>query len=392
MLGAMTRESRTGANIAVGGIFDLEALALATSSTVLGFPVLIHYSGFLPISNRDLYPLTCRMVPPSISQIDVLFDVLDHFYGITKQIQWRQPGTVAGANPYGISMGSSFVRRAEERNFYITTYQQFLATTNSNQNINVRDITQQLNELKNSKSRVFVALLQTIDMQFFITQAQKVGLFNRNYVWLCSDACAQNFIRFNITAYPEQTLIVPEYVRGAQGLIGVSIPIDPPSPEYRFLVDIYLKNFNLTVPIGSDLWSLYDGFVAASRALDSVSRQNLTFNATNIVAALRNVSFAGATGWIEFDSKCERKPVYDIVNVWRGLKCPECLGLHPLDVMVPVGRWNYSSGLEMYRPVRFFDGTTTIPDLNLHRSFDYFDCDEGRKKTDETGFVVFLFL
>jgi ABC-type branched-subunit amino acid transport system substrate-binding protein len=323
-------------------------------------------------------------VPSYINQVGVIFDVFDHFYGITKQIQWKQPAVVSGANPYGISMGAEFINKAETRGFFVTTYQQFLGTTNTI-SAEVRDLTSQVTGLKDSKARVFVALLQTVDMQNFIVNAKKFGLFNPKNVWLCSDACAQNFIQYNITAFPNQTLIMKDTLNSIQGMLGVSIPVDVKSDKYKFIVDTYQRTNNVSFFTSTP--PMYDGFYALGYALDLLFKQNLTRNVTNVVAALRNVSFAGSTGWVDFDSNCERKPVYDITNVWRGMECPECLGLHPTEAFIPVGRWNHSSGLKMYRPVHFFDGTTKIPDLNLHHPFDYFDCKDGRKKTDETGSV-----
>eukprot|EP01096_Ripella_sp_DP13-Kostka_P012120 TRINITY_DN4999_c0_g1_i2.p1 TRINITY_DN4999_c0_g1~~TRINITY_DN4999_c0_g1_i2.p1 ORF type:complete len:482 (+),score=198.66 TRINITY_DN4999_c0_g1_i2:42-1487(+) len=373
ILGTMLRESRTGSLGAVGGAFDLEAIALAAASTVLKFPLIVQYSGLPALSNRELYPYTCTISASFVNQVTAIFDLLDHFYKLTRQIQWRQPGLITTATPYGIPIGQEFVNQAGKRDFFVTSYQQILGTTNDNNNLKVRDITQQVLELKNTKSRVFISMMQTADAQTLLAVAQKSGMFAPDYVWICSDGCAQNSMYLNLTLLPNQTVSVPEYRNALPGLIGVTYPIDLEFDRYQLLLKTYIDTYNGSILTGIYPAPLYDAYFAMASAIDILIERNMTRNVTNIVDAVRNVTFRGMTGWVSFDENCSRFPVYNIVNVWRGFKCPECLGGHPLDVFANVGTWNYTTGLDFTSPIRFFDGTTNIPDLNLHQSFDYLE-------------------
>eukprot|EP01096_Ripella_sp_DP13-Kostka_P011698 TRINITY_DN477_c2_g3_i4.p1 TRINITY_DN477_c2_g3~~TRINITY_DN477_c2_g3_i4.p1 ORF type:complete len:816 (-),score=294.24 TRINITY_DN477_c2_g3_i4:361-2808(-) len=392
LLGQALRQRTAGSVAFVGGLFELDGSPLSVISNVLQVASVATLSSDSALSDKSKFPMFVRFRPASEQQSNAIFDLFDFFYSRTRQLQWRQIGVVSTATPYGITLSNAFLNTAETRNFYITSYQQFLGVTSDNTNLAVRDITQQVTQLKESKARVFVSLMQTSDMQFLIENAIQYGMFAPDYVWLCADACATNILHLNFSFIPDKAVIVKEYFNAIPGFLGVASSAGYGTPSFTALVDAYQKQFNSTQRLGVYPAPLYDAYYAVAIALDSILKENpnAVINPLELAQAIRNVTFRGITGPIEFTEDGDRFPIYNIVNVWRGSQCPECLGADYGDVFIPVGTWTANDGLQMDHPVRFFDGTTRIPDLNLHQSFDYFDCTDGKKKTDETGKTVNL--
>lgn len=80
---------------------------------------------------------------------------------------------------------------------------------------------------------------------------------------------------------------------------------------------------------------------------------------------------------MSFNSLGERLSSYEIVN-YRGK-----------DDFESVGRFNITTRkLSFKTKPMWFDGSTTVPDLDVRKPFDYWSCFDKKQKTDETGFAL----
>eukprot|EP01095_Lingulamoeba_sp_RSL-Kostka_P008427 TRINITY_DN2817_c0_g1_i2.p1 TRINITY_DN2817_c0_g1~~TRINITY_DN2817_c0_g1_i2.p1 ORF type:complete len:760 (-),score=215.36 TRINITY_DN2817_c0_g1_i2:436-2715(-) len=389
-----------GAVAICGPSLDAEAGFAFRKAESLGLPIVSPIVADPQYLGSEDFPYVRALVSQSKEEIIPIIAIIHHFYEESGQSQWLDVGVITSSRTEQVSISTLFIKEAQESDpqINIIANQQILSFIDN-------DILDEFNpgrdaivELKRSGARVFVGFALATDFVYVYQEAITQEIVGPNYVWICYNGCAfsTNYVDV-VTNFPNRTLL-PELYQNQIGLIATQHK-RPSGPLYDLLlqeIDDFYASFGIEEPAiisGDFLSQIPDTITALSIAIDGCLRQGLNLTSENIINRFSNMTFTGLTGNITFDEFGFRKPTYSIVNLWD-INEPyftDDLLFAPLNYFVEIGEFN-ETGLSFFpdRPVRFFDSSTKIPDLDIRDPFDYWSCPDREKKTDETGKAISL--
>jgi len=308
------------------------------------------------------------MVAPDSYQTRAMLALIDYYYGQTGEKRWLEAGIICTADEYGVSGAKDFIANAPEYDITISSFQQFL--------VGATDVEVEVRELKNSEARVFISFMQAQGYQTLMREADKQDIIGNEYIWICSDGCATDDIFSGLNR--EREADMRDIVKGMFGIV----PESGSGPVY----EEFLQRWDSLDPseypgsnIAPTAFTLlaYDSAFLIARAYDLLYQQgNFSPNGTELFIALTSVSFLGASGNVTLFANGDRAANYDIVNYW------------PDNQFHSIMSWNEADGLVVERDAFFRDGTTTIPDLGVETSFEYWSCHDKESHVDRTGKTI----
>ena len=347
----------------------LATLALTTYDMISMGPI----SSSSELSNREKYPYFSRTIPDNSFESEAIFSILNYLYVNSGIKQYLDIGILGSSSIYSTSSCANLIKGAPNNGVTIKTYQSFLS--------NSADFSIELIALKDSGVRVITALLEPVDIGLVLNVIDQYDLIGEFYIWICGSGCTNTLL--SPGGVPSALRIA-----NAQGMIGVSfISPNDTNPLYAHLnatwqtLDPSLLSRS-PYPTGLSCY-LYDSYYFLATGIynhileDGFSMDGKLKNKTKFLETLRNTKMEGTTGWIELDEIGNRPAVYDITNLLPGNS-----------VFSLVGNWNYSTGLSLYQPFSFFDGSTIIPDIDIRPPFNYWSCDDKKKESDLTGKTI----
>ena len=308
--------------------------------------------------------------------MDILFYLRDQ----SKINLYLEVGLVCTTDSYGVSGAKDFSASAVERGVTVKNFQQFLPLS---------DTKVEVEQLKKSGVRVFVGVIGASSFRIFLNESLIQGIIGENYVWLCYDGCAN----FNVVSFDginvNQTLQM-----AASGLIG-TYPSYSIGQGYQDFLTQWLslpesERFNVTKPsnfVQYNYDSAYFYGIAIHNFIEYAKENNIEVfsedgfitNIPLLTDSIRNTTTIGATGPIALDSNGDRKGSYVIVNFQNGG-----------NEFTIIGDWFDQVGLNFSSPIKFFNGSTIIPDIDIRPPFKYFSCDDKEQKVDLTGKTINL--
>ena len=328
------------------------------------------------LSDRITYPFFSRIVPPDDYQAKVFIDILNYLYKESGLPQYLEIGILAIAGPYGIS-GAQQLTNSKE--LTIKTYQQFLEEST--------DVTVEINELKNSKARVFIVIIANPpDAQIVLRTANDYGIIGESYIWFCFDGCAIDYI-FHVGFTSEVQDDLRLY---ASGMIGVNLP----TSKGTYYEETYANWLTLDPAIypaagpdtsmSVDAQYFYDVVIFVANvfhnliAADGMDENGkITITTEEFYNILTNTSAVGCTGNISLDYLGNRNPSYNILNLREDAEGFQI-----------IGSWDSVTKLTLDEKIEFNGGSTKVPDIDIRPPFNYWSCPDGKKKSDLTGKTV----
>ena len=361
--------------------FEIAFCCTDSSSTVLATVAMTTYdmismgpiASSSELSDREKYPYFSRTIPDNINESEAIFSILNYLYINSGIKQYREIGVLGSSSIYSTSSCANLIKEAPNNHVTIKTYQSFLA--NSDQ------FSIELYALKDSGVRVITALLEPVDMGVVLDVLDQYEIIGEFYIWICGTGCTNTLL--SPGGVPSDHRIA-----NAQGMIGVALtsPNDT-NPLYAKLnaswqtLDPDLLSHSPN-PTGLSCY-LYDSYYFLATSIHNHILENgfhidgRLKNRTKFLETIRNTKMEGTTGWISLDEIGNRGGVYDIVNLLPGNT-----------LFTIVGNWNYSTGISLYQPFSFFNGSTIIPDIDIRPPFNYWSCDDKKKKADLTGKTI----
>jgi len=371
-LSGMINGSAAGVVGMVGPLTSDEATLSGIAGSVYLIPQISYGATAASLSDDLTYPYFARVIPSDTYQSSVFIEVIHYYYSITRQEQWLSVGVICTADDYGVEGSKQFISLASVStpNITVPAFQQFL--------VDATDVYEEVNVLKDSNARVFLAFMFSTGFRVAMNEALKQSIVGDTYVWFCSDGCTSQESFIQPKNDLAKTLLYAE-----RGMIG-TLPQGGTGPKYEAFLERW-KNLDPSEYPGSggvpDVWDLlvYDATLSLAYAVHNLYEAGqYNINATTIYQTIVNNTFVGVTGEVELDAFGDRKAIYNIFN------------LHGQGNFVRVGSWSIENGLSMDEDVYFHSGTTTIPDLDVQPQFDYWSCSQKEKLTDKTGKTVHL--
>ena len=325
------------------------------------------------LSDREKYPYFSRTIPDDIYESDGIISILNYLYENSGIKQYKEIGILGSSSIYSTFSCANLIKEAANYDVTVKTYQSFLS--------NNADLSIELTALKNSGVRVFTALLEPVDMGLVLNVVDQYDIVGEFYIWICGTGCTNTLL--SPGGVPSALRIA-----NAQGLMGVALisPNDT-NPVYAKLNATW-QTYDPALliragnPTGISSY-LYDSYYFLATSIhnhileDGFTIDGRLKNRTKFLETIRNTKMEGATGWISLDENGNRGGVYDIVNLLPGNT-----------VFSRIGYWNYSTGMSLYQPISFFNGTTIIPDIDIRPPFNYWSCDDKKKESDLTGKTI----
>ena len=319
------------------------------------------------LSDKNKYPYYSRISASSTDQVSAIIATLKYYS--SSGLGWEKVSIISTAEAYGINLSSAFIDEAAEEGITVASYEQFI--------IGTTDIDVELQEIQKSGARVILALIFT-QWEFLITKANEYGLVGESYVWIVPNA---------IVGIIEEVQNVKELTRG---VLGSQVYVPQNTPEFAQFIATWFSLDPVAFP-GSGVppspFALfgYDMMRTATIAIEKLYDENILFSTPRIspeiwTNTIRNISFNGVTGFVEFNELGDRISPFSI-SYYR----PET------NSWVQAAFWSpQDDSYTQLADVVWYSNTTEIPDLDIRPPFHYWSCHNKEKRYDETGKTIQL--
>ena len=230
----------------------------------------ISYSSTSPLlSDTEQFPYFARVVPSDAKQGQVISDFME-FVG------WSQVAIIAGDAPYSHGILNAF-----------------LAV--HNKKVTVLGVEDQIPE----NIRIIILATSSDDSQKVF---DKIG--SNNYVWILTDATAQNYIVEDL----DQSFVV-----GVRPDIGDGYHHQQFVKKWVQCYENKLHDGCTTNHPNVFAFYTYDAVQVYANAIDSLLKQKKPISADNMIAEVKKMRLLGVTGAIHFDDNADRIGAYEIL-------------------------------------------------------------------------------
>ena len=143
----------------------------------------------------ELFPLFNQIVPRYSYQAVAIAEILTYLSTKSGLKQYRELSIIAAATTFGISGAKDMIITSDRYDITIKAYQQFVSNLydNNNNDNNNNNLDIEINQIKNSGSRVILGIMEPAEFIGVINSAEENGLVGENYVWLCYSGCASPY-------------------------------------------------------------------------------------------------------------------------------------------------------------------------------------------------------
>ena len=170
-----------GIQIVLGQATSFVSTTTAKAATVFGM-IQQSYAATSPsLSDRITYKYFSRILPPDDFQVNAMMALLSHLSEKTGQVQWREVAIISTTDAYGLGLANAFINDHHAKNFEVLGFQQFIP--------GAIDISVEMQEMKQTKSRVFFACLLFSDWETVVNSAIELEIIGDAHIWLCPDGC-----------------------------------------------------------------------------------------------------------------------------------------------------------------------------------------------------------
>ena len=324
-----------------------------------------------------MYPYVSRSYVPSPFLTNGIIGLITSYIE-QGEIGWEKVALLSSTDGYGISMSNGFINGIKDSSIQLLTYQQFI--------VEATDVSVEIREIQKSGARVIITFAFG-NYKLILEEADRAGLLDDNHVFFVGSTLSG----FPSTySFPNGTIdyVTVERMKGTlacQPYIPRDGDIYNEFREYWRSLDptqVAGSGNNTEPPLFPTLAS--DSATAISLAVQEAEKQGFTPEnpptGEQWSTIIRQISFDGVTGFVEFDEKGDRLMTVALVNFLDNASWQT------------IGTWTIDDGVELFedKPIIWFDNTTNIPDLDIRPKFDYWSCDNKEKRTDETGKTIEL--
>eukprot|EP01094_Clydonella_sp_ATCC50884_P001474 TRINITY_DN11099_c0_g1_i1.p1 TRINITY_DN11099_c0_g1~~TRINITY_DN11099_c0_g1_i1.p1 ORF type:complete len:1054 (+),score=291.64 TRINITY_DN11099_c0_g1_i1:135-3164(+) len=375
---------------AIVGLRDsANAMVAVNIATLFRLPVVSHGAATPALSGSDTF---VRVIPSSSKQALGIAAMIARF-------EFSQYGVaiLAQADIAGIASANEFLVIARQLGIPVTTIGTVAEGTELDAVLPV------VEAARASEARTMVCFLNGEVLRDVMRVANELDMVNENYFW-AADARALSYGLLVDNKNIEDPAM-PPILRG----LVVIAPLSGSGPAYEQFVQDWLQLDPLEYwrggerPEGFNTAAAYDTAQLVARAYDAMYRGNFTgVDIESVLDYMRASSFTGVTGPINLGGSSDNSDVFQVynyryrVNATRGFKPIGTFYGDRLRALLAGGNETVSVSLsgtdvfEMDENVVFFDGTTSIPDLDVRNEFTYWDCEARELRTDKTGKSVRL--
>ncbi|MES1911149.1 MAG: hypothetical protein MHM6MM_003632, partial [Cercozoa sp. M6MM] len=160
--------------------------AVSTLASAMDVVQISYASSATELSDKEVYPLFCRVLPPNVQQINAVLSTLRYF-------GWSRVSVLSTSDAYASSLNSDFqteTARPEWRDLTVDLISSLAILSGEDNAQVIRDA---LQRLRSAQSRVvFLAATET-DAKEILLAAYSVGMAGpgSGWVWLASDGWSQ---------------------------------------------------------------------------------------------------------------------------------------------------------------------------------------------------------
>ena len=352
--------------MAIGYPISDVSIQSAVAATVYDIAILASVSTASRLADEKSFPYFTRIGADAAEQTVAVKDAILYYNSINGG-GWTNVGIISTINEITTDFAETFSAVAGPE-IDVVTYQQFLFGT--------EDLSVELNELKNSGARVFLGMIFG-EWERFAELANEFGLMGEGYVWFV----------------PPQTVGVPFSAPSevSRGILGVNDFFPKTSPFTECFTKAwgsadptkYTLAGNGGIPPPTLTYRAFDTVMIAAIAIDKVDKMGLLESGERVPAqtwndVMRNITFDGLSGFIEFKPNGDRIGTHSI------------LYYQPETGWTISAVWSAEDGYEVITDVVWADNTTNVPDLDIRDPFKYWSCHNKEEKYDPSGKRVTL--
>ncbi|KAL8130664.1 hypothetical protein V2J09_019819 [Rumex salicifolius] len=276
---------------------------------------MISYSATSPL--LSLTPYFIQATQLDSTQVSAISSIVQAY-------RWRQVAIVYVNNEFGRGVVPALTESLRNISIHISYANAISSSSTDDQ------IVAELYKIKSMDTRVFIVHMGSKLGARFFSNAEKLGMMDRDYAWIVTSGIANFF-----------NSLKPKKIEPMQGAIGVRNHY-PSSPELEDFVArwkrrIVRENLDVTDPHMSvfQLWA-YDAITALARAAEKVNSSSLGFEKTTassnasitdlstfgvskagpeLIRAIQDTKFRGFSGDFELVDGKLRPSILEIVNV-----------------------------------------------------------------------------
>eukprot|EP00116_Pleurobrachia_bachei_P007306 sb/3467568/ len=268
------------------------------------------------ISISQVRPFLLRISPSDNQQSKAIADILGYY-------RWLHFSILTSYDPYGIHGISGIQEAASSRNWKVNNIQHFAVPLD----IGSLDVTEELDRIKKSESRIIVLNCGAGAAGQVLRQAEKKGLTEKGYAWIVSDGITGNFNE--LTRYTGNRSIFGKYLTGLVGTIPASR--DGKEVLRKFENEFSARTGRRKRDITPYARLAFDSVLVMAHSIDDfiqagnkIDEENIDFWAEpgrysnqgpELYNFMKNVVVNGSTKVLSFDDRgAVKNAKYDIVN------------------------------------------------------------------------------
>ncbi len=354
------------------GIFEIPQLSPTSTSDLL--------------SDKNKYPYFMRMIPPNQFQVKAILHLLQHF-------NWTHVSAIYTKGGYGEDAVEDLELLARKNGVCIGT------TLAVKKNQDLKSLSKLIWDLYSTHARVVVLFIDQEEARDILSAVQRVGLLGY-FVWVGSDGIGVNMDDFDgvedaivgaltlraysievpafdkyFTSLTPHTTINPWFKSMWADLFGCSWNPKPGGKKRKCPI---MGNITNTHDYQHEVYVslIIDAVYTFALSLDKLIKENCSkvrkvqirdcVKKANLLSYMKNISFSGLTGNINFDVNGDMLGRYEILNYQRnekGIYKPISVGVwdsltSKLDIDVQSVVWNIK------------DSNKTIPESSCGQQCD----------------------
>jgi ABC-type amino acid transport substrate-binding protein len=284
-------------NVVVGAGTSTSAQYIRVAAAARDVSLMSFFATSESLSGPSLDPHFSRVVPSDGLRAEATLAFLRHR-------GFKRVGVVFSPGPFGSGFYLALVKGAKE---YGVTIVRGVDITSPGATAAIGDLR------KLEFVRIFIASIDTMHIGITLAAAATAGLLRQGFVWIATDAV------FDLSIQVQQQN--PNATTPGVGWLGVVPQLDAGAAtrefDRRWLALDPAQYPGAGVPSTVYEWLISDAITAAFRAVDLAIVHNARCDVSGamIGTAMRNVSFVGATGAVQFDKIANRISEMDVLNV-----------------------------------------------------------------------------
>ncbi|ESO83929.1 hypothetical protein LOTGIDRAFT_71752, partial [Lottia gigantea] len=314
----------------IGTESSRNSVQMADMLSIFRVPILSYLSTSPILSDKNVYPYFSRIVPSDVLQAKVIVDVLAHF-------GWEYISVIYAEGSYGTLGFQAVKKRIDDIGSCLAVTTEMRQSFSDDE---YDDIIKSLKKAPRAKAVViFAPLAQTRALMKAVDRMNASG----DFTWIGSDAWGRNIQDYDGIEKAALGAITikfysPSVKRFDDSFMHLSVKSAPENPWIKHFVEAhnnckfdatgntaacndtmnFVPNYKQEVTVSLVMDAVYAYALAMNKTLSECptgsTSPRLCFNGSDLVEALRSVTFNGEHGKVAFNSEGDGVAVYELQN------------------------------------------------------------------------------